>query len=148
MSYSEREALTSLITTLIVVAFFAWRLSSQHVQGLFTGPEALQVWARSVLVLVVIGIGIAIAVTVVFHVLYAALTGEKTDDRRDERDREIDRRAITWSWYFLSFGILGTIIHLAFGATAISAMTTILGLCLGTEIFKDVFKLWHYRRGT
>lgn len=75
MSYSEREALTSLITTLIVVAFFAWRLSSQHVQGLFTGPEALQVWARSVLVLVVIGIGIAIAVTVVFHVLYAALTG-------------------------------------------------------------------------
>ncbi len=148
MSYAEREALTSLITTLIVVAFFALSLPSQHAQGIFAGPQALQVWARSVLFIVAISLGIAIAVPIVFHILYKLMTSEPIDDRRDERDREIERRAVTWAWYLLSFGILGAIINLALGATAVSAMNTILALCLVAEIFKDLFKLWHYRRGT
>lgn len=147
MSYGEREALTGLITSLIVAGFFILRLTSQHAEGLFSGPDALQIWARAVLVLIAIGIGIAIAVTVIFHILYSILTDEKTDDRRDERDREIERRAITWAWYFLSFGILGVIVDLALGASAVRAMNLILGLCLGTELFKDACKIWHYRRG-
>jgi hypothetical protein len=148
MPLGEREALTGLVTTLIVLALFGVRLSGQHAEGLFTGPEALQTWARAVLVLIAWSIGIAIAVTIGFHILYTGLTGEKTEDRRDERDRDIDRRAITWAWYFLSFGILGVIIDLALGASALRAMNLIMGLCLGTEMFKDGFKLWHYRRGT
>lgn len=146
MPVAEREALSGLITTLIVTCLFLWRLSAQAEAGLFTGPEALQVWARSVLTLVAWSIGIAIAVAVGFHVLYAALTGETPEDRRDERDHLIDRRALTWAWYLLSFGILGVIVDLALGATAFRAMNLILGLCALSEIFKDGFKLWLYRR--
>jgi hypothetical protein len=147
MPLGEREAATGLITTLIVLALFLWRLSGQHEAGLFDGPEGLQTWARSVLVLVAWSIGIAIAVTIGFHVTYAALTGEKTDDRRDERDRDIERRALTWAWYLLSFGLLGVIIDLAFGASAFRAMNLVLALCVGSEMFKDMVKLLLYRRG-
>ncbi len=147
MSYSEREALSGLITTLIVLLLFLWRLSVQHDAGLFDSPEALQTWARSVLLLVAISIGIAIAVAISFHLGHEILTGEKPDDRRDERDHLIERRALTWAWYLLSFGILGVIVDLAFGATAFRAMNLILGLCAVSEIFKDGFKLWLYRRG-
>jgi heme/copper-type cytochrome/quinol oxidase subunit 2 len=147
MPYGEREAATGLITSLIVVALFLWRLSGQMEAGLFDGPEALQTWARSVLILVAWSIGIAILVTIAFHILYGALTGEKTDDRRDERDRDIESRALKWAWYLLSFGLLGVIIDVALGASAFRAMNLVLALCLGSELFKDALKLVLYRRG-
>jgi hypothetical protein len=146
MSYGEREAATGLITSLIVLALFLWRLSGQYEAGLFEGPEALQTWARSVLVLVAWSIGIAIVVSIGFHIAYEVVTGEKTDDCRDERDRDIQRRALTWAWYLLSFGLLGVIIDLALGATAFRAMNLVLGLCALSEIFNDGFKIWLYRR--
>lgn len=147
MPLGEREALTGLITTLMVAVLFFWRLSGQAAEGLFDSPVTLQTWARSVLLLIAISIGIAIGVTILFHIGYAILTGEKTDDRRDERDHQIERRALTWAWYLLSFGILGVIVDLALGATAFQAMNLILALCLGSEMFKDALKLWLYRRG-
>lgn len=147
MSLGEREACTGLITTLIVIVLFLWRLTGHSGEGLFDEPEGLQTWARTVLVLVAWSIPVAIAVTIGFHVLYEVISGEKTDDRRDERDRNIERRALTLAWYVLSFGLLGVIIDLALGASALRAMTMILGLCAVVEIFKDSLKLWLYRRG-
>ena len=146
MPYGERETLCSLITTLIVTMLFLWRLSGQHEAGLFASPEALQIWARSVLILVAWSIGIAIAVAIGFHVGHTILTGESSDERRDERDHLIGRRALTVAWYLLSFGILGVIIALALGASAFLAMNLILGLCATSEICKDGVKLWLYRR--
>jgi hypothetical protein len=147
MSYGEREAVTGLTTCLIVLALFFWRLSGLHAAGSFDGPDGLQAWARAVLVLIGWSIGIAIAVSVAFAVLYRMLTGEKPDDRRDERDRDIDRRSLTWAWYLLSFGLLGVIVSLAFGDTAFNAMNTVLILSLLSEMFRDGAKLVLYRRG-
>lgn len=147
MSYGEREALTGLITCLIVIGLFLWQLSAQNASGAFDGPDALQVWARAVLVLIGWSIGIAIVVSILFAILYGILTGERADDRRDERDRDIDRRSLTWAWYLLSFGLLGVIVSLAFGDTAFDAMNMVLALCLLSEAFRDGTKLVLYRRG-
>ncbi len=146
MSLGERETLSGLITTLIVSVLFLWRLSNQHAAGLFAGPDALQIWARSVLLLVAISIGVAIVVAIGFSIFHRLRTGEKGDDRRDERDRDIDRRALTLSWYLLSFGILGVIIDLVLGASAFRAMNLILALCGGSEFLKDAVKMILYRR--
>ena len=146
MSYSEREAAGSLITTLIVLVLFVWQLTGQYEAGHFNGPEALQSWARAVLILVAWSIGIAILVSIGVNIGYRILTGEKPDERRDERDRDIERRALTWASYLLSFGLLGVIIDLALGASAFRAMNIVLGLCAASEIFKDMLKLWLYRR--
>jgi len=147
MSYGEREALSGLITSLIVIGLFLWQLTGQHAAGAFDRPDGLQIWARAVLVLIGWSIGIAIAVTILFAILYSILTGEKSDDRRDERDRDIDRRALTWAWYLLSFGLLGVIVSLAFGDTAFKAMNMVLALCITSEAFRDATKLVLYRRG-
>jgi hypothetical protein len=148
MSMGEREAVMGLITMLIVLALFLWRMTGLAEAGLFDGPDALQTWARSVLVLVAWSIGIATLVAIAFHVAYEVLTGEKTDDRRDERDRDIERRALTWAWYLLSFGLLGVIVDLALGANAFRAMNLVLALCMLSEFFKDGLKFWLYRRGS
>lgn len=146
MSYAEREALAGLITSLIVIALILWQLTGQQAAGAFEGPDALQLWARSVLILIGWSIGIAIVVNIAFAILHPLLTGEKSDDRRDERDRDIDRRALIWAWYLLSFGLLGVIVSLAFGETAFKAMNLVLALCITSEAFKDATKLVLYRR--
>ena len=147
MTRGEREALTGLISMTIAAILFAWRLTDQHAAGAFDGPDALQVWARMVLVLIGISIGIAIAVTIVTHILEAALTGEKPDERMDERDHLIERRALTWGWYLLSFGILAIIADLALGASGFRAMNVLIVLCALSEGVKDAVKLWLYWRG-
>lgn len=147
MPTGEREALSGVVTTLIVFVLFLWFLTGQHSAGAFAGPDALQLWARLVLKLVGASIGIMIAVTVLVHIGNRLLTGETAIDQRDERDREIERTALTWASYLLSFGILGVIIDLALGASAFRAMNLILGLCALSELFKDSLKLWLYRRG-
>lgn len=147
MSLGEREALTGLVTMLICIALFVWRLTGQSADGLFDGPDALQLWARSILMLIALSIGIAIIVSVLAHVAQAALTGEQPDDRRDERDHLIERRALSWAWYLLSVGILGVIVDLALGASALRAMCLILALSAGAELVRDGVKLILYRRG-
>ena len=147
MPLGEREALTGLISMLIVIVIFALRLTDQYAAGAFDGPDALQVWARSVLMLIGVSIGVAIAVNVAAHGLQAVLTGERPEDRKDERDHLIDRRALTWGWYLLSVGILGVIVDLALGASGFRAMNLVLALCFASEALKDSVRLILYRRG-
>lgn len=147
MPYGQREALTSLITMLIVLCLFTLMLTSRHAGGAFDGPDGLQNWAQLVLWLIAGSLGITIAVTIAVHIIYGIVSGEKPVDHRDERDREIERSGLTLAWYLLSFGILGVIIDLAMGASAFRALNVILALCALSEIFKNLFKLWLYRSG-
>ncbi|MEZ5752062.1 MAG: hypothetical protein R3D60_08870 [Paracoccaceae bacterium] len=146
MPVGERESLTGLISMLLVMILFAWRLNGLHAAGAFDGADALQVWARAVLILIGVSIGIAIVVHVAVHLLLSVLTGDDLDERRDERDHLIERRALTWGWYLLSFGILGIVVDLALGASGLRALNLMIALCAGSEALKDAVKLWLYRR--
>lgn len=149
MSFGERDAFTSLLTTLFVVAMFYFRLSGQHEAGLYDGPDGLKIWARSVLWLILISIGVAIAITILFTILYVMLTGEKKpSDLRDERDRMIEVRGMRISAAVTSVGIVAAILDLAWGdASALRAFNIILIGCSLSEIIKDIFKIACYRRG-
>ncbi len=149
MSFGERDAVTSLLTTLIVAAMFYLRLSGQNDAGLFLGPDALMIWARSVLWLVLISMAIAIGVTIIFTILYTIVTGEKKpSDLKDERDRMIEIRGMRIESVVVHLGILAAILDLAWGgAGAIRALNLILiGLSL-SGIVKDIFKIYRHRRG-
>lgn len=148
MSLAEREALSGLITTLLVVVLFAVRLSGQAAEGAFDGPDAVQVWARSVLVLVGLSILLAIGVTVVQAIVLRLVTGEPPEDGpKDERDRAIDLRALRVVFYILSFGILGIVVALALGVPVFTALNLLLALTALTEMTKDALKLVLYRTG-
>lgn len=148
MPYAEREAASGLITTLIVVILFPVHMSGLHADGAFLGTQALQVWARAVLILVAISIPVAIAVTILAAIAQGSLAGkDRVDDHRDERDVQIERRAMQIALHILSFGSLGVLIDLALGAPAFRAMNLILAVCAGSGMFRDGFKLVCFRRG-
>lgn len=148
MSSGEREALASLLTTLIAIFLFVSRLRMQAEAGAFDGPDALQVWARSFLLLAAIGLVIAIFVAILFNIAYSIVTGEKAEEKKDERDHLIERRGLTVAWYLLSIGIMGVIINLALGSSALMAMNLIMACCAVAEISRDLVKLYLYRHGS
>ncbi len=148
MSFGERDAFTSLLTTLIVAVMFYLNISGQFAAGAYDGPEALQLWARSVLWLVAYSIGIAIVIAILFAILYAMLTGEKKlSDLRDERDRMIEIRGMRIGMILISIGLMAAIVDLALGASALHALIILLISCSVSEIVKNIFKIACYRRG-
>lgn len=149
MSFGERDATTGLISMLLSAAMFYLSLSGQYEAGLFDGPDGLQVWARSVLWLILYSIGIAIAVAISFAILLSILTGEKKlSDLRDERDRMIEVRGMRIAAVITSVGIFAAVLDLAWGgASAMRGFNIILIGCSFAEVVKDVFKIICYRRG-
>lgn len=149
MSFGERDATTGLLSMLIAAAMFYLSLSGKYDAGLFDGPDGLQVWARSVLWLILYSIGIAIAVAISFAILYSILTGEKKiSDLRDERDHMIEVRGMRIAALITSVGIFAAVLDLAWGgASAMHAFNIILIGCAFAEVVKDLFKIVCYRRG-
>lgn len=148
MSFGERDAFTSLLTTLIVALMFYLRISGLSDAGAFAGPDGLMIWARSVLWLILISIGVAIAITIAFTILYVILTGEKKpSDLRDERDRMIEHRGTRIGSALTAAVLVAAIVDLAFGASALHAFTVMLVGCSVSEIGKNLFKILCYRRG-
>jgi heme/copper-type cytochrome/quinol oxidase subunit 2 len=149
MSFGERDAITGLLTTLIVAAMFYVRLSGQYEAGLYDGPDGMSIWARSVLWMIAVSIAVAIAVSIAFTILYVIVTGEKKpQDLRDERDRMIEIRGMRIGAVLISIGIVAAIMDMAWGgASALRAFTIILIGCSLSEIIKDSFKIICYRRG-
>ncbi len=149
MSSGERDAYSSLLSSLIYAVMFYLRISGQYEAGLFDGPDALQIWARSILWLILFGIGIAIAVTILFTILYVIVTGEKKpSDLKDERDWSIEVRGTRIATVIISIGLVAAIMDLAWGgASAIRALSIILIGCSVSEMIKSLFKIYRYRRG-
>lgn len=148
MSFGERDAVTSLLTTLIVAYLFYHNLSADHAAGVFGGADGMQAWARAVLWLIGYSIAIAIAITIVFTIFYVVVTGEKKpSDLRDERDRMIEHRGARIGSALTATGMVAAIVDLAIGASPLHAFTVLLIGCSVSEISKSIFKIFCYRRG-
>lgn len=147
MSFSERTVWAEIMASLIFISLAVWHIQTRHVAGAFDGPEGLQYWARTVLVLIVIGIVVAIVVSVIMAIAYRVITDEDPDDLVDERDRQI--AALGWKVSMIAngIGIVVMVIGLALGLSAFAALNAVLAACALGDISGNGAKLIAYRRG-
>src|SRR6516225_8771682 len=90
MSAHERQAIVSLITTLLLAAFFLWYVLPRYPAGSPYAPEVFHFWGLAVVILVPVSIVVSIAVSVVVSIVYAIATQEKASSFADERDKFIE----------------------------------------------------------
>ena len=148
MSFEERNAVSGILVCFVTWAIMLTVLWQKSAAGLFDGSAGLEHWARAVLWLMLIGIGVGIVTTILFNIAYAVVTGEKKPDfLRDERDTLIGLRGIQATLIVITIGIVGAIVALAFGASALFVLNMILGACALSSIASDATKLVLYRRG-
>lgn len=147
MSYEERNTVVTLISSLLVNAWFLNRIWIMYHDGTSTAPDGLQIWAQTMLWVVPVAIGSVIALTVLTNIVVGAISGETDRGIVDERDRKFEFFGMGATMAFAVAGFLVSMILLALGYGGFVAFTVIyLSFFLG-DIAGSLVKLGFYRAG-
>jgi hypothetical protein len=148
MSAHERQAIVSLLTTLLLAVFFVVYVLPHYPAGNPYAPEVFHFWGVAFVVLVPVSIVANIVVSMVFSMAYTMATRQKASSFADERDQFIELRALRNALYAFITGF-----SLAMGSLAIGMPPSVMFIVLlasgyGSGVVGDISKLYLYRKGS
>lgn len=147
MSYHERRALVSLISTFLISAFFLVYVFPRYPVGNPYSADVFHFWGSAILILIPVSIVTRIVVDIVSSIGHAMATKEKASSFSDERDKSIRLRAIRNTFYVFTFGFT-----LAMGSLVIDMPPSVMFIVMifsgfVSGIIGDISQLYSYRRG-
>lgn len=148
MTYQDRNNVVSILVNLLVNGYITLRILDMNAGGAFAGPDAVNVWARTVVWVIPISIAATIVGTILFAILHAIATGNpRPSFVVDERDRMFERRSMVATLILAAFGFIAAIVMLAFGWSALVGFNVIYyAMALGS-LAGDLVRFISYRRG-
>lgn len=128
-----------LVTSLV----WAW-----YFDIIWDGLWALNLVRSEVLVLSAVVVGAIIALQVVLHIIVAIINPKETDQRSDERDRQINRKAGNLSGWVLAIGVFHVwVVTSLVDIPSIIVANILLLIIVLTQIVNDLLRLLFYNRG-
>jgi hypothetical protein len=148
MNSEERQTWINLISGLVINGWFYSRIWAMFHDGTSTAPDALQIWARTVIWVIPASIGSIIALTILVTVAQAIIAGGKPPAfLKDERDTKFEMWGMGMMMLFAVAGFLGAMGALALGYSGFIAFNLIyIGFSLG-DVAASLLKLTLYRTG-
>ncbi len=148
MSYEERNALSGLLTSIVAWSIMGGVMWRQYTDGLYDGPDGVMHWARAMLWLMLYGIGFGIVIAILFAIVDGILhPNDKNRTQSDERDRTIALLGHRIVLVAMSAGLIGAILGMAFGWTAVQGLMLIVVSCALGDTVGVAYKVFLYRRG-
>jgi hypothetical protein len=147
MSYRERRALASLISTIVIsTIYFVYVLPRYPGENGYS-PDVFRFWGSSIFLLVPLSIVAEIVVQIIVSIINTITTGEKEQLMADERDRLIELRALRISLFVFVLGFT-----VAMGTLVIELPPSVMFLVLFFSGFVSGLcgyssQLYFYRRG-
>jgi hypothetical protein len=148
MSAHERQAIVSLITTLLLVVVFLGYVLPRYPAGNPYAPEVFHFWGVAFVVLVPVSIVANIAVSIALAIVYAMATQQKASSFADERDKFIELRALRIALYAFTAGFSLAMGSLAIGMPPSVMFIVLMGSGYGSGLVGTISKLYLYRRGS
>ena len=140
ISFKEKSLWISVLVTSLV---WAW-----YFNIIWDGLWALNLVRSEVLVLSAVVVGAIIALQVVLHIIVAIVNPKETDQRSDERDRQINRKAGNVASWVMAIGVFHVwVIASLFDLPSIILANILLLIMVLTQIVNDLLSLLYYRRG-
>ena len=146
MSYQEAKYATSFFTTFVISTIYALRVRAMYNAGYFDGSDSSSLTGRAILIL----IGAIIVGAIIGQILLAIITaifGAELEMNEDERDRQIELRAMNVAFTLLGFCFLGSMILLALGRTPFVIFHLITFGMILAGLGADLYRIWLHRRG-
>ena len=148
MSAHERQAIVSMLTTLLLAVFFVGYLLPRYPAGNPYAPEVFHFWGLAFVILVPVSIVANIAVSIVFSIVHTMATREKASSFADERDRFIELQALRNALFAFTAGF-----SLAMGALAIGMPPSLMFIVLmssgyGSGLVGIISQVYLYRKGS
>ena len=148
MSWWDRSWLAQ---TLRAVLVYGWYLSRQQeliASKAFEGADGLKLLGWELLLFIIATIAVGMVVQGFFAVL-AVTTGEETTDGlgEDERDKQIEARAMVKGFTMTGLGFLGFVLALWQGWGFVWAVNVLLAGMVLADVTVNLYKFYRYLRG-
>ncbi len=147
MSFQERRALISLISTLLIAGLYSAYMLQRQPSADPYAPETFQFWGTFFVLLIPVSIASRIVINIVFMIMNTIVTRETETEKRDERDNLIELKATRNSLYSFAIGVI-----LAMGALALNQPPNVMFILLiiagvTAEVVSELSQFYFYRRG-
>jgi hypothetical protein len=131
------------ISVLVMSLVWAW-----YFNIIWDGLWALNLVRSEVLVLSAVVVGVIIALQIVLHIIVAIINPKEADQRSDERDAHINRKAGNLSGWVLAIGVFHVwAVASLFDIPSIVLANILLLILVLTQIVNDLLRLLFYSRG-
>lgn len=119
---------------------------SAELAGRFDGDAGLVLLGKSLLIFIAVTVGLGMVFQII-AIIVAIVKGEESrPGDLDERDREIERRAMSKGFSAVGFGFLGLALALWYGWGAVASIHILLAGFVGADLLVNVAKFVSYWR--
>lgn len=146
MTFHEVKYLVSFLTTALVSTLYALRVRTLAAEGFFSGPDGDLLTGRALLILIGLVVGAGIVGQIVLSIT-AAILGHTPEYDDDERDRQIDMRAMRVAFVLVGMAMIGALALLATGSTPFLTLHILVFGMVAAGLIADLWRVALYRRG-
>lgn len=146
MSFHEIKYLVSFLTTALVSFLYGLRVHALAAEGYFSGPDGDLLTGRALLILIGLIVGAGIVGQIILSIA-AVIVGHNPEYDDDERDRQIDMRAMRVAFVLVGVAMLGALALLATGSSPFLTLHVLVYGMVAAGLIADLWRITLYRRG-
>jgi hypothetical protein len=147
MSWHERRALVSAVSTVVILAVYSTVMSPRYPAGDPFAPAVFEFWGGFFLLLIPFTIAAQIIIEIAFTIFSRMATQEGEPSVRDERDSLIDLRSARNALYVFSVGVVLAVGTQAFGLEPAVMFVLLIASGVLSALVSDISQFVYYRRG-
>jgi hypothetical protein len=146
MTFHEIKYLVSFLSTALVALLYALRVHALAADGYFSGPDGDLLTGRALLILIGLLVGAGIIGQIILSIA-AVIAGHNPEYDDDERDRQIDMRAMRAAFVLVGIAMIGALVLLATGSTPFLTFHVLIFGMVAAGLIADLWRIVLYRRG-
>ncbi len=149
MSNKQNEISVSLVSTLVILAYYLVNIFQMLQGGGLNSAEVFRLWAVVIIATIILNIAGNIITNIVINIVHAIKTQKEEEVRliEDERDKLIGLKGDRVSYLAFSIGVFLSMLTFALGQPPLVMFSLIVFSSLMAEIFGDLSQFYFYRRG-
>jgi hypothetical protein len=149
MSNKQNEISVSLVSTLVILAYYLVNIFQMIQGGGLNSAEVFRLWAVVIIATIILNIAGNIITNIVINIVHAIKTQKEEEVRliEDERDKLIGLKGDRVSYLAFSIGVFLSMLTFALGQPPLVMFSLIVFSSLMAEIFGDLSQFYFYRRG-
>ena len=149
MSNKQNEISVSLVSTLVILAYYLVNIFQMIQGGGLNSAEVFRLWAVVIIATIILNIAGNIITNIVINIVHAIKTQKEEEVRliEDERDKLIGLKGDRVSYLAFSIGVFLSMLTFALGQPPLVMFSLIVFSSLMAEIFGDLSQFYFYSRG-
>jgi hypothetical protein len=149
MSNKQNQITVSLVSTLVVLAYYLVNIFQMIQGGGLNSSEVFRLWVVVIIATIILNIAGNIITNIVISIVHAIKTQKEAEVRliEDERDKLIGLKGDRVAYIAFSIGVFLSMLTFALGQPPLVMFSLIVFSMMLAEIVGDLSQFHFYRRG-